>query len=459
MATREVMVIGAGPAGVAAAVEAARAGCGVTIVAEEPVGGRATHASLVPSKVLLHLVHERKQKNAKLEVEPSDVVHLTEEMARVARIESERGARRLEDAGVRVVRGVARFTGPGALEIAREGSAPRAERFDAAVIATGSVPSFPTGFFGDAKGPDDERILAPRHLRTLRTLPKTMMVVGGGATGAEVVHAFQALGVEVTWILDDLGILPDFDRELADSIGDVLMERGAKIVHGKAVVRLVVDPHQGVLASLDGGRTYSAERALVAIGRRADTARLGLEAVGIVVDPRTGAIAVDGSQRAASTGEVFVAGDAAGPPYVQSKGVIEGWIAGRAAAGIAVPSEPRAWVETVYTSPEIAMVGLTPARAAAARRAFDMRTISFDESVRGILADVGVDPHARGMLRLVLDETTRVVLGASAIGPHASEVLGPVAVAVSAGLTVEQLAVAGLAAPTFGELAGAAARS
>lgn len=457
MATREVMVIGAGPAGVAAAIEAARAGCGVTMIAEEPVGGRATHASLVPSKVLLHFVHERRK--SKLELEPSDVVQLTEEMARVARIESERAARRLEDAGVRMVRGVARLTGPGSLEIAREGSAPRAERCDAVVIATGSGPSFPPGFFGDAKGPDGERILAPRHLRTLRSLPKTMMVIGGGATGAELVHAFQAMGVEVTWILDDLGILPDFDRELADSIGDVLMERGVKIVHGKAVLKLVSDPHQGVLASLDGGRTYSAERAMVAIGRRADTARLGLETVGIAIDPRTGAIAVDGTQRAASTGEVFVAGDAAGPPYVQSKGVIEGWIAGRAAAGLAVSSAPRAWVETVYTSPEIAMVGLTPARAGAARRAFDMRTISFDESLRGILADVGVDPHVRGMLRVVLDEATRAVIGASAIGPHASEVLGPVAVAIAAGMTVEQLAMSGLASPTFGELAGAAARS
>ena len=325
------------------------------------------------------------------------------------------------------------------------------------MIATGSGPSFPPGFFGDAKGPDGERILAPRHLRTLRTLPKTMMVIGGGATGAELVHAFQAMGVEVTWILDDLGILPDFDRELADSIGDVLMERGVKIVHGKAVLKLVSDPHQGVLASLDGGRTYSAERAMVAIGRRADTARLGLETVGIAIDPRTGAIAVDGMQRAADG--VFVAGDAAGPPYVQSKGVIEGWIAGRAAAGLAVADAPRAWVETVYTSPEIAMVGLTPARAGAARRAFDMRTISFDESLRGILADVGVDPHVRGMLRVVLDETTRAVIGASAIGPHASEVLGPVAVAIAAGMTVEQLAMSGLASPTFGELAGAAARS
>ncbi|MDQ3036299.1 MAG: FAD-dependent oxidoreductase, partial [Myxococcota bacterium] len=294
--TREVVVIGGGPAGVAAAIESARHGAGVTMVAEDPIGGRSTHASLVPSKVLLHQVSERKTRNVSGLVDAGDVAHVVSEMERIVTQQAQRMSARLEDAGVAVVRGLARFVAPDAIEITRDGKETRRERFDAAVIAVGSVPVFPPGLFGDAPRPDGELVLAPRHLRSLRELPASMLVIGGGATGAEAVHAFVGLGVEVTWLLDELGILPGFDRELADSLGDVLMERGVKLVHGKQVTK-VVRAGERVQATLDGGRTYAAERAFVAIGRRADTARLGLEAIGVATDARTGALAVDARMR------------------------------------------------------------------------------------------------------------------------------------------------------------------
>ncbi|WP_053235061.1 FAD-dependent oxidoreductase [Sandaracinus amylolyticus] len=462
--TRAVVVIGGGPAAVSAAVEAARHGAGVTLVAEEAIGGRSTHASLVPSKVLLHLVGERRVRKVSGRIDAEDLAHVIAEMGRVAEHEGARLSKRLEDAGVAIVRGLARFVAPDAIEIAREGKATRRERFDAAVIATGSVPWFPAGFFGDAAAagggrPDGERVLAPRHLRALRDLPRTMMVIGGGATGAEATHAFRELGVEVTWIVDDLGLLPGFDRELADSLGDVLMERGVKIVHGKRVTK-VARSGESVTATLDGGRTYSAERAFVAVGRRADTARLGLDAIGVAVDARSGAVVVDDALRSTSVPSVLACGDAAGGAFVASKAHVEGWIAGRRAAGLDAPRVvANGWVETVYSEPELALVGLSPQRARFAKRDVDVRTVSFDESVKGTLHGVGVDRHARGMLRVVCDPETRVVLGASAIGPHAAEVLGPIAVAVRAKMTIEELGAAGMAAPTFGELAGVGGRS
>lgn len=455
--TRAVVVIGGGPAAYAAAVEAARSGAGVTLVSEEPIGGRATHASLVPSKVLLHLAADRRARKVGGRADAEDVAHVVAEIGRVVELEARRMRARLEDAGVEVVRGLARFVSERELEIAREGRDPRRERFDAAVIATGSVPWFPDGLFGEAGKPDGARVIAPRHLRALRDLPATMMVLGGGATGAEMVHALVSLGVAVTWLLDEYGILPGFDRELADSLGDVLMERGVKIVHGKRVLSLTAD-ERGVTARLDGGRTYAAERAFVAIGRRADTARLGLDAIGVEVDARTGAARVDPRQRTSAAG-VLAAGDAAGPPFVANKASIEGWIAGRVAAGREVPDALRGgYVETVYTEPEVALVGLSPQRALAAGRAIDVRTIGFGESVKGTLHGAGVELHARGTLRVVVDVDDQRVLGASAIGPHASEVLGPIAVALRCGATIDQLAASGMATPTFGELAGLAGR-
>jgi pyruvate/2-oxoglutarate dehydrogenase complex dihydrolipoamide dehydrogenase (E3) component len=454
MRTKEIVVIGAGPAGCAAAIEAARAGCAVSLVAEEPVGGRATHASLVPSKVFLHAVAIAR---ARAEGPIPEAAAISAEIERVVELRAQQLRSTLDDAGIRLVRGVARFVGPDVIEIARAERAPERVPFDAAVIASGSVPFFPEGFFGSAPGPDGARILAPRHLRSMRDLPRTMLVIGGGATGAEMVHALASLGVEITWLLDEYGILPGFDRELADSLGDVIMERGTKIVHGKRVLRVGADG-AGVIAALDGGRTYSAERAMIAIGRRADTGRLGLTDLGLALDPATGALDTDTQCRTAIP-TILAAGDAAGRPFIASKAAIEGWAAGRNAAGGSAPElAARGYVETVYTDPEIAIVGLTPARAAAAKRAIDVRTIGFGESLKGTLADVGRDPHARGVLRVVVDPDSRVVLGASAIGPHAAEALGPIAVALRASMTLDDLGAAGLASPTFGELAAIAAR-
>lgn len=459
--TREVVVIGGGPAGVTAAVEAARLGAAVTLASEEPIGGRSTHASLVPSKVLLHSVAERKIRGSRGRATPAEVAELVQQIERASALVSHRMARRLEDAGVRVVRGHARFVASDTIEMTPEQRQPERVRFDAAVIAVGSVPFFPPGFFGSALFPDGERVLAPRHLRTLHDLPATLLVVGAGPTGAETVHAMNALGVEVTWIADELGILPGFDRELADALGDVLMDRGVKIVQGKRVIRLEADG-KCVHATLDGGKTYTAERAFVAIGRRADTARLGLESVGVQTDPTTGALAVDAGCRVRGAPWLFAAGDAAGPPFVAGKALTEGWIAGRGAAGHAVPDSARVHtsrVEAVYTDPEVAICGLSPQRAREARVPHEVRTIGFDESVRGLLEGAGIASQVRGVLQVVVDPETGEVRGGSAIGPNASEILGPIAVAVQARMQIDELARVAIGSPTFGELAVLAARA
>ncbi len=455
--TREIAVIGAGPAGVAAAIEAARHGAAVTLIADGSIGGRSVHATLVPSKVLLHLVAERKVRNSTGRLDSEDMAHVRGEIERIVSLESQRMAQRLSDAGITHIVGTARFVDLNTVEVTREGKDCVRCRFDHAIVATGSAPSFPQGFLGDAERPDGELIIAPRHLRHLRDLPKTILVIGGGSTGAEAAYAFQALGVETTWILDEFGVLPGFDRELGDSLGDVLMERGVKIIHDKPVKK-VVRVGQEAHASLDGGRTYSAERAFVAIGRRPDTARLGLGAIGIETDAR-GVIIVDSSMRS-NAPHILAAGDCAGAPFVTSKSTIEGWIAGRVAAGRTAPTvAPHSYIESVATDPEIAMVGLTPHRAFTNRMTIDLHTISFDESVNGWLHGVGVLPHARGTMRLVIDPDSERILGATAIGPHAAEALAPVAVAIRCRATLEMLATSGMATPTFGELAGAASRA
>jgi dihydrolipoamide dehydrogenase len=235
------------------------------------------------------------------------------------------------------------------------------------------------------------------------------------------------------------------------------MERGVKIVHGKRVMSVVHDPKQGALASLDGGRTYAAERAFVAIGRRADTARLGLAEIGI--DTRAdGTIPVDEFGRT-SVPSIYAVGDATEGAQTAPRADATGWTAARHATKQKIDAlRNETFVEAVYTSPEIARVGLSPREAIARGVEVDLRTHDFGGSLRATFDGVGTDPHARGMLRVVCESDGGGILGAAAIGPHAAEVLGPIAVAMRLGGSARDLAHVFLASPSYGEIATSALR-
>ncbi len=461
-ARADILVIGAGPAGITAAISAARSGRSVTLATDGDIGGRAMHASLVPSKALLHLAALRNTRGEKTLLDAPEAARFVEDVERLVAHQAARAAERLTDTGVRVLPGTARFASPESVTLSHAGSTSTLS-FERAIVATGSSPSFPDGFFGDQVGPDGETIFAPRHVRWLRSLPETLLVVGGGVTGAEACSAFLDLGVRVTWVMDDIGMLRRFDRELANSLGDVLMERGAKLVHGKRVTSVVRSRHadapkdERVLATLDGGRTYAAERAFVAIGRRADVARLCPEAAGVRVDPARGAIVVDAYGKT-SNERVYAAGDAAGPPFTANKASAEAWIAARHASGQRVaPKRPEAWIEAVFTRPELARVGTTPEEAMRRAAPFEVRVASYESSTRGALEGAGFDRHARGTLKVVLDAEERII-GATAIGPGAADALAPLATGIHLGARADLLADLFLAEPTLSSLATEALR-
>jgi len=453
--TRCVVVIGGGPAGVEAAVAAAAAGAGVTLVSEEPPGGRASSASLLPSKVFLHAAELRALRGQKGRASDEELAAIRGDVELHQKLVSERAARRLEDAGVRWMRGLGRFASPHELVVAREGKPDKRLPFDAAVIATGSVPAFPPGLLGEATMPDGRVVLAPRALKALPSVPRTLLVIGGGPTGAEAAHLFQRLGSEVTWIVDELGVLPGFDRDLADALGGVLVERGVKLVSGKRVTRVSVrpeDPAHAAQAALDGGRTYGAEQAFLALGRRADLDRLDLAAAGLRAP-----LAIDGQARTAVP-HLFAAGDATGGPCLESRALAEGWTAGKAAAGVEVPAlDAASLVHAVYTEPELAKVGLAPAEAVRTGRAVKVATCALGNVLRGQLEGVGIDRHRPGQLRIAID-AEGLIVGASAIGPRAAELLAPIAVAMRGAVPARLLAATFAASPTLHEAIGAALR-
>ena len=152
---------------------------------------------------------------------------------------------------------------------------------DAIIVATGSVPFFPPNL-----KPNGKTVIAPRFFSGLKALPGSMVVIGAGATGVEAVYLFNRLGLAVTWIVDQLGVLPDYPAAAGTLIADILVKRGVKLVQGTLADHFE-EEGDGVAVVLADGRRYTAGLAFVAIGRLSDLSRLNLEAAGLSVEPRT----------------------------------------------------------------------------------------------------------------------------------------------------------------------------
>ena len=406
----DVVVVGGGPAGCAAAIEAAREGALVALV-HEGIGGRSLHTQVAFRSL------ERETSGAARELVREAEWRAMRALARDrAKAWSERTRLRLEDAGVELARGHATFIAE--REIAAGAQRLRAERI---VLALGTEPIALEGLAFDGA-----RVLAPGELIDLPALPRRALVVGGDAGGAEVADVLIGLGVEVTWIMDELGILPSFERELAEGIGDVLMGRGVKLVHGKRALALA-EHGPGVRVTLDGNKTYEADLAVVAIGGRAPS--FGPVAM------EDGWIATDVHGRT-TVESILAVGECTGRTHDVASAEVMGRAIGRLAAGREpfdpvlfdpVLFDPARQPRVVFTRPPIAQVGLTPERVRG--REVEVRALRFEEGLFGLLAGAGETDQAKGALSVVIDEDGRVA-GGTAIGPGAAEIASAIAFAV-----------------------------
>jgi dihydrolipoamide dehydrogenase len=346
---------------------------------------------------------------------------------------------------VRFVRGKATFVGPHRVQVSPPEGAPLELEADAFIVATGSVPIFPPGL-----KPDGDRIIAPRFAGKLRGLPASMAVVGGGVTGTEFVYAFDRLGVAVTWLVDEFGVLPPFERDTTTLLVQALEARGVERHEGVAVASVEADSEGGT-TTLRNGQSFRTEMAFIAIGRRPDVANLNLEAAGFAAGLRE--LAVDEYARTAVP-HIYAAGDATGAPLVVNKAWAQAWTGARHATGVQTPPlEPATWVEAVYTHPQVAQVGLTAERAAAEGRPVNVQRVEAREALKNLLVN-----DEAGFITLVSDPETGQVLGGSAVGGHAADVLAPIALAIGLEATVSDLAAIFPAHPTLSELPFAVAR-
>jgi pyruvate/2-oxoglutarate dehydrogenase complex dihydrolipoamide dehydrogenase (E3) component len=453
MAAREfdVVVIGAGPAGTAAALRAGDLGAKTALITRGAFGGMAANEGPIPVRVLAHaarLAREARQLaqyGIAVERPSLDYARLLERAREVVG-EARRNSTLLEqirNAGVEL------FEHAGTVEFAdaktiRCALAPtlRGERF---VICCGGVSR-------SLDVPGAELTVTPADAFSLTAVPKSMIVIGAGATGAQVASIFNAFGSSVTICQAGARIIASEDSEISDAVAAAFRQDGMTIYQGFGAIERIDPAERGVRVTLAGGQhpPPEAELAVCAVGWRAETDALNLPQAGVELSTR-GFIEIDDSLRT-SAPHVYAAGDVLGRSMLVPPAVRDGFIAGNNAAGAERLTVP-AGVEPIgsFTDPEYAKVGLTQEQA---RENYDIIVshASYAETTRPI-----IDGRTRGLCKLVIDRTTRRLLGCHIVGERAVEVAQMAAIAMTAGMTVDSVARIPLSFPTYANVFGRAA--
>jgi NAD(P) transhydrogenase len=440
--TYDLVVVGAGPAGQSAAELTTQVGRRVLVVEQHQPGGVVTTTGGAPTKTLreaaLYLTGFRQEEVYGIRAAVPLEVALPIIAARVTGVRDRlQGvvARQLAERGVDYLRGAARLGPDGAVLVTMPDGVGRELVGRTILVATGSRPThFPGIPFDDPDVYDSDQIYS------IRTVPKQIVIVGGGPIGVEFATVFTALGIWLTLVSQADRLLPTMDGELAELLADEFQRRGVRLVLGAgadAVARI-----DGQLTvTLSTGAVLPADAVLFAAGRTPHTEGLGLEQVGVRLDP-AGHVVVDRYYRTTAAG-IYAAGDVIGPALASNATQ-----QGRAAAchacglvfGIAVD---QAASTAVYGLPEVAGVGATEEQVRAAGIPYVVGRCDLAMTARGAIAGHG------GRLKLIFRADDRKLLGVHCIGDLASEVVGLGHVALHVGGAVELFLTLGLNTPTY----------
>ncbi|GAB4255108.1 dihydrolipoyl dehydrogenase [Deferrisoma sp.] len=458
MAGYDLVVIGAGPGGYTAAARAGELGLRTACVErEERLGGVCLRVGCIPSKALLDSSLRYAELRAGLAGHGIGVDGVTLDLgAMMARKEAvvERltdGVRKLLDrAGVEVIRGEGRLAGPGRVEVAGPDGNRMVLEARTVLLATGSVPVELPGLPWDG-----QRIVSSTEALSFPAVPEHLVVVGAGAVGLELGSVWARLGARVTVVELLPGVAAGMDGQVARGLERALRKQGLEILTRTRVTGAETGA-DGVRLTLEsegkGVEEREADRVLVAVGRRPATEGLGLEAVGLAPDPKTGRIPVDGAFRTPVEG-VLAVGDLVEGPMLAHKAMMEGIAAVENLAGIPARVNPLAIPGVIYTHPEAAGVGLTEEQAKARGLPFRKGVFSFGASGRALAAG-----EAEGFVKVLADAKTDRLLGVHLLGPRASDLIAEAVLALEMAGSAEDLARTAHAHPTFAEAVWEACR-
>ncbi len=441
----DVLILGGGPGGVDTAIHAARQKLKTAIISSTPIGGRAIWNSLLPSKVWVHAAetfdHLRRTKNEPVHARhfEFDLALLRNEINAKSTQTSDQYRNALVQHNIEILTGQAKIRDEHHVQLEQEDNNRNLSAKNI-IIASGSGP-----YIFEGVKPNGERIIAPRFAKNLNELPGSIIMVGGGVTGCEFAYVFSALGSNVTILTDQPQLLPQMDNDIQIEIEKIFRDRGLQI-HTSSPVQKVEQNNNEVTVEVQSGKSVKADYAFLALGRKADTDFLN-EKLNFLKLTDAGNIEVN-SYGQTNIPHIYAIGDVTGNPMTANKALQQARYAVHHIAGHPVDSyRPDLLIQPVYTNPPIASVGLTEQQAREEGYKLSVIKKSYDDLIKS-----NISGEIAGFLKIIIDLKTDKVLGASAIGPQAPDILTPVMVAMKSGLIYHQLKNLPYPYPTYSEL-------
>jgi dihydrolipoamide dehydrogenase len=453
MITTQVVVVGGGPGGYAAAFLAADLGLSTTLIDPEVnPGGVCVYRGCIPSKALLHVAkvidESRRAKAWGIGFnEPTiDLARLREFKNNVVKRLTNGTGQLAKHRKVRYLQGWAEIVDAHNLRVQLindPGNNVERVQFEHAILATGSLPAIPPSL-----KIDDPRVMDSTAALDLPDIPKSLLVVGGGYIGLELGTVYATLGSAVTVVEMTAGLLPGADRDLVDVLAKRVGETMKQVLLETKVVEMVAEA-DGIRVRFEGkdvagGNSQKFDRVLVSVGRRPNSKIPGLDRTHVQVDQR-GFIMVD-EQRRTHEPSIFAIGDVVGEPMLAHKASHEGRVAVEVMAGENVAFAPRAIPAVVFTDPELAWAGLTQSQAEKEGRKVAIAKFPWGASGRAITLD-----RLDGLTKLILDAETERILGVGLVGAGAGELIAEGVLAIEMGANATDLKLSIHPHPTLTE--------
>ena len=426
----DFLIIGAGPAGEAAAYEARHRGASVLVVDREWFGGSCPHIGCVPSKALLHAAARHRDEGRRYPWKTASARrdYMVNRAPRAAEPDDAGHVKGLEAAGASAIRGTGRIAGPGRVEVRHDRKVHEfgARNILVAVGSTSKVPPLP--------GIEELPYWTNRQATLARRLPKSLLVLGGGPTGCELAQVYVRFGVPTTIVQSGSRIVPTDHPRNSEAIRFALERDGVIVRTGVRATRARARAGKdgAHVIDLDDGTTAEGHAVLLAVGRSFPLEDLGFENYGIDVSQR-GALPVDGRLRIADG--LWLIGDPAGPELHTHQAHYQGEMAVRMALGDAVTPDYRALPRATYTDPEAASVGFTLDQAIEhGLDAFEL-TVDYTKTAKGYSVEADT-----GHVTIVVDRATRELVGAAMACPDASAAIHEAVLAIKAHVPMDVLA-------------------
>lgn len=442
---KPIAVIGGGPAGYVAAITAAQQGQNVLLITEGPLGGTCLNEGCMPTKALLESAdtYELVKNAANLGIRLSSSIEIEWNVVQQRKEEIVttlvQGIRYLMKKNkIRLIQGSASFITNQRLRIDNDGQQEEIE-VGKVIVASGSEPiPLPFAPF------DGEWVIHSGQAMSLPSIPSSLLIIGGGVIGCEFASIYSRMGTKVTIVEMGKQLLPSEDRDIAEILHRKLADEGVTVHTSTSVTDLNVDKKQVLIQLQDGIiQELQADYVLVAIGRKPRVHGLGLEGIG--VDFSKQGIAVDEYMQT-NIPSIYACGDVIGGIQLAHVAFHEGRVAALNACGQAEIVNYRAVPRCIYTSPEIASVGLTEEQAK--QQYGDIKIGEFPFSANG---KARISNETIGKVKVLVEPQYNEILGISIVGPHATELIGQGTMMLHAEITTDVLESLIMAHPTLSE--------